>query len=765
MKFRVLGDHSDVHCGSAAVIEVLRTILRDAGDIVSAAQDCDVLIVNGEGSMHHDSIACREKLEAIEAAQERGIQTWLVNSVWQQNGSSFDNVLRRLNGLWLRGPRSADDLRNRHAIEAGWGLDLSYFAAVEEVVAPVDYAGETVVTDYWDANYAQFVRPTAGGMAGMPFLDMHDFSWPGLIASIRTSRLLITGRHHAMYAACRARRPFIPLVANTHKMEDLLRGAPCSIPICGTSRDVHHARNWLQNNPGEFDRLFDWMEKQEIWRFGESARHNGPGRTRSRQIFFEARTQLIRNRPADALAIIDDQIRTDPTDPALHGIRRNARLASGAVVDAALTTAEDRLRSPQNVGLDHEYSRVVRAAPDASIDTTAPHWSAVARIMRGSAFQGDARDLIHEAMTCPMDDVSFEAVRGVLDAVLSMHRDWEGTEIVESLARARGQPDWLSDYDRLVLTVRRYRFGETHADDVAHNVWRPEFRTEQKLDAIEYLIRAGRIDRPLVDRIRSMAGSPGREPDGQFACLAAAAAASAGLDDLSGEIAHSIPRDHALVDKIAALSSLLGDGSPSGLGQFHHQCRGAIGPVQEALGDRGRSIALVGNGVPVNPSAGKAIDAHDIVLRFNDFRLSGLQAAVGTRTSLIPTVRHASPGLDQPNIPSAELGVILTAPALLFTRQDWRHVLQCWREGTSICLLPDTVRLGLQARLGVSPSSGLHIAMLVQHLRQGSAGLSLFHTPLLQGAGQYSRHRGLASTRHHWAGEIALVREHALNVQ
>ena len=107
------------------------------GDIVFSApnaydefrqrSDYDVLIVNGEGSMHHGAPSFRLKMEAIERAASLGKRVHLVNSLWQDNPSDFDETLRRLAEVTVREVASARDLEERHGIAAKVALDFFFF--------------------------------------------------------------------------------------------------------------------------------------------------------------------------------------------------------------------------------------------------------------------------------------------------------------------------------------------------------------------------------------------------------------------------------------------------------------------------------------------------------------------------------------------------------------------------------------------------------------------------------------------------------------
>jgi hypothetical protein len=754
MKIRVVGDHSELHGGCAAVFRVLTATLREVGTIADPAEDYDLLVVNGEGSMHHDSPACRDKLGQIEAAQEAGKATWLVNSVWQENGPACNALLGRLDCFWVRGPRSAADLAARHGMEVSWGLDLSYFDPLDGSAAPVDFGGETIATDFWNSDLRCFARPTAGAMARYPYLDMGSMGWSELVASIATAGMIVTGRHHAMYAACKARRPFIPIAGNTHKFEDLLRGAGSAIPVCSTWEQVRQASQWLSGRRDEFERLFDWMEKQRAWTVGAPAAHTGLGRPKPVQALSEARSRLVIGDGSGAVAILDAALAENSDSAPLKRLLRIALPKSGDIFRAALQTARDRLEHEQNVGLDREYHRMIHDNPDWDFATLWPRLNDSGAVSDPDALANRAAEIFARAK----DDVEAEAIRGILLAQAVRRMDWSATECIERLAESRPRPAWLTRYDSLRLTVRRKRFETLHADAVAEDLWRPEYDEASRADHVEYLMMAGRADDALLERLVSLTSSEANDGQGLMSGLAVAVASLLGRDEHARHLAASLPRAARVAGRILAVASLLDDDGFERERAFHAASQLETARFLEMLANTGGSAALVGNGVWQGTRCGATIDAHDHVVRFNDFRLAGAGDALGRRVGIISSIRQNREALNQPNLANAEHGVVLGMPSIVHTRQTWSHVLPYWSGGLRSFLLPEHFRMGLQSTLHRFPSSGLNFAAMLARLWGGSQGISLFNMPLLSGSEGFSRHVGRPTSRHDWKSEAALAR-------
>lgn len=264
MRFKFAGDHANYHCGSDAVSEVIRNRLLRIGEIVKGEADYDALVVNGEGSMHHSSSAFHVKMRLLAEAQVDGKKTFLINSLWENNPNTYDPVLMNLDGFTVRGYSSKSDLAKNHGIDVHTTLDLSYFAPVDETAPYTDLGGSVVITDIFSEDLG-FVWLSGPKSDDWGHIDMREMTWSSLVKTLRTARLLISGRHHGMYASCRARTPFIPVRGNSHKFSDLLESARTPIPICMKLPEIPRLISWTENNRSLFDQLFNWMDEQQGW--------------------------------------------------------------------------------------------------------------------------------------------------------------------------------------------------------------------------------------------------------------------------------------------------------------------------------------------------------------------------------------------------------------------------------------------------------------------------------------------------------------------
>ncbi len=264
VNIRLIGDHSDYHCGSAAAFQAISQACRHAGRLVGDAEDFDILVVNGEGSMHHDSPSCLKKLAEVESAAKAGKRVFLINTVWQCNSQGSAEILRHCEQVVVREVLSKAELA-RLDLPCEVAIDQSYFLPIDPSGLAVDFEKRAVLTDFYSNDLKTFARITTQWTRSVPYIQMHEWEWSRLVRSLRTASVLLTGRHHAVYAACRARVPFLALKGNTHKIEGFIATSGVDVPVFESYPDLlaaYRRRAWRNY---DYDALFDWAEEQQPW--------------------------------------------------------------------------------------------------------------------------------------------------------------------------------------------------------------------------------------------------------------------------------------------------------------------------------------------------------------------------------------------------------------------------------------------------------------------------------------------------------------------
>lgn len=211
--------------------------------------------------MHHSSEGWHGKMRKLAEAIAEGKRAYLVNTVWQDNGPEYDDVLRKLDGIWVREIASQKDLRDRHGIESFISPDVSIFYR-ETSWFSKNFRGEPVMTDFWSEEFRNFAVPRIGKLRELQHIKMKG-SWGSFVKSLRTAPFIATGRHHAVYAACQARVPFAAMEGNTHKISGLIQTAGVNIPVAKTISEIPNIIASIDANRGQYEALFDWLASQK----------------------------------------------------------------------------------------------------------------------------------------------------------------------------------------------------------------------------------------------------------------------------------------------------------------------------------------------------------------------------------------------------------------------------------------------------------------------------------------------------------------------
>lgn len=264
-RIRLLGDHSKYHCGSAAAFRAIRAQVERYGKVVGKHDDFELLVVNGEGSMHHDSSGCRKKMAAIEEALRSGKRAMLINSVWQANDQAYADILKRCERVVVREVISQRAMADQ-GVQAEVAIDQSFHDEVDPTASYTDFERRAVFTDFFSTEFDSFVRLNSKWAQKFDYIDMTTMSWSSLVRSLRTASVLVTGRHHAVYAACRARLPFLAMRGNTHKNEGLIETARSTVPLFDVFADIRRALEEQAYSSYDYNGLFDWMHGQRPWK-------------------------------------------------------------------------------------------------------------------------------------------------------------------------------------------------------------------------------------------------------------------------------------------------------------------------------------------------------------------------------------------------------------------------------------------------------------------------------------------------------------------
>lgn len=265
MNVLLVNDTSSYHAGSSAVVQFIVDALSEhtiIGRVPSVQpmvwnqwDNIEAVIVNGEGTMHHDRIGANAIKQITNQALDLGIPVSLINSLWQDMDKSWQNILPRLH-YW--------NVRDR--------LSLDY--AVEEFEPTPDFF----------PDFAWYVKPCLstqtqrthailGGFFSSVFAlgwdwpehatTIFEHTWQSWCEELSRARFLVSGRHHEIYGACLARCPFVPVAGNSWKIEGLMHNAGVEIPVLQYPPiSFDFCQQFVETHNDDYLKLWQWLDNQ-----------------------------------------------------------------------------------------------------------------------------------------------------------------------------------------------------------------------------------------------------------------------------------------------------------------------------------------------------------------------------------------------------------------------------------------------------------------------------------------------------------------------
>ncbi len=235
--------------------------MGDAPGAAAALAQADRVVINGEGTLHHDRPYARYLLETAATQVKAGKQVYLVNASWEANSAEMAALLRGFRGVWVRDSASAAELAT-HAIDATVVPDLTFLSEYHPAAAT---GGPLLVSDsvyadtsarlqalagHLQAHYLPIIQaPALSGTRAAPqkWLKSHvnnavsaltGYRWKprqyyvdlrhcitdtgDFLRTLAGSQAMISGRYHATCLALQHRLPLLCCASNTRKVQNLL---------------------------------------------------------------------------------------------------------------------------------------------------------------------------------------------------------------------------------------------------------------------------------------------------------------------------------------------------------------------------------------------------------------------------------------------------------------------------------------------------------------------------------------------------------------
>lgn len=278
MKIYILNDtRSDRHHGCSIVMRNLINGLRQRGAIVvhtlrsgavvtptemEKIRTSDVVVINGEGTIHSQKAYAKHLLQTGLQAKEMGKRVFLLNSIWESNDESMARIVEKYDGIWVRDSASAAEL-SEYGVKAIVVPDLTFgtlypkqkstgtsIQVSDSVYAETSKALREMAAQHtW--QYTPIIRPpllcgahkaslkwikwrlrafltclTLGRYTPrQAFIDMSLCleNTPQYLSTLGNARALVSGRFHAVCLALQQRVPFVAVHSNTNKIANLLK--------------------------------------------------------------------------------------------------------------------------------------------------------------------------------------------------------------------------------------------------------------------------------------------------------------------------------------------------------------------------------------------------------------------------------------------------------------------------------------------------------------------------------------------------------------
>jgi len=228
-----------------------------------AISETDIVMINGEGTLHHGRRRARWLIEAVEYAKSKNKPVALVNALYQENPELWNPVVRELDIIYARDALSATQLARAAGRSVEYMGDLALY---DETPSFVDadrngmLFGDSVhirttrrllatashISRHAPAQVMPITRcyPRSGSrraaVSGLQTIYAYychrrvarfgrivsfSHSQHSYMEALRRFALSVTGRFHALCFALLTGTPFVALASNSWKMEAIITDA------------------------------------------------------------------------------------------------------------------------------------------------------------------------------------------------------------------------------------------------------------------------------------------------------------------------------------------------------------------------------------------------------------------------------------------------------------------------------------------------------------------------------------------------------------
>jgi hypothetical protein len=288
-----------------------------------AIREADIVMINGEGTLHHGRRRARWLIEAIEYAKSKNKPVALVNALYQDNPELWNPILSELDIIHARDALSAAQLSHATGRTVAYMGDLALYDETQSFSdgdrsgmlfgdsVHVSTTRRLLATAGHISRHApaqvmpitrSYPAPGSRGAVASSLQTIYSYYFHRRVArfssivsfansqhaymeTLKSFALSVTGRFHALCFALLTATPFVAVASNSWKMEAIINDA-------GLKRERLIGPGML--NP-EIILDNDWSysveERQSIDRYIETSR------TKARQLFLSLHS-LVGSEPA-----------------------------------------------------------------------------------------------------------------------------------------------------------------------------------------------------------------------------------------------------------------------------------------------------------------------------------------------------------------------------------------------------------------------------------------------------------------------------------
>jgi len=263
MNILLVNDTSNFHCGSASVVNTIKTVLHNHSLITTPVvvpqikfsdwNAVDHVIVNGEGTLHNNRQGATSILNLAKSALDAGCTVSIVNSIWQNMDTQWKSVTDRLSVWSVRDPLSQQYAAKEFGRTPDLCPDYSWFAPITAHRKHSDLVGI-------GGSLQGLLYPN---WQGYTRVNIFENTWDSLVNLCTQCSVLVSGRHHELYAACRAGIPFIALDSNSWKNHAL--ACHGNIPVLPKLPEtLAEVQQFVTTYKDQYSKIFNWMHSYTL---------------------------------------------------------------------------------------------------------------------------------------------------------------------------------------------------------------------------------------------------------------------------------------------------------------------------------------------------------------------------------------------------------------------------------------------------------------------------------------------------------------------